>query len=94
MERKPGDHHSGELKRESMEANAERIIAADLNRLHRTECDLEQGAKSAPEKLPPAARLRREIILTRPWISARLPMGAWKSLNSKLHRWRKANEIL
>jgi len=58
-----------------------------------TECDLEQCAKSAPEKLALAARLRWETTLTLPWISARLHMGTWKSLNAKLHRWRKANEI-
>ena len=76
-----------------MEAKAERIIAAELKRRHWTECDLEQCAKSAPEKLALAARLRRETTLTLPWISARLHMGTWKSLNAKLHRWRKANEI-
>jgi hypothetical protein len=94
MERKQGDHHSGELKRENMEAKAQRIIAADLKRLHWTERDLKQGAKSASEKLALAARLRRETTLTRPWVSARLPMGTWKSLNAKLHRWRKSSEIL
>jgi putative transposase len=93
MERKLGDHHSGELKRESVEAKAERIITAELKRRHWTECDLEQCAKSAPEKLALAARLRRETTLKLPWISARLHMGTWKSLNAKLHRWRKANEI-
>src|SRR5450759_5952367 len=70
MERKLGDHHSGELKRESLDAKAERIIAAELKRRHWTECDLEQCAKSAPEKLALAARLRRETTLKLPWISA------------------------
>jgi hypothetical protein len=60
MERKLGDHHSGELKRESVEARAERIIAARLNRRHGREFDRELGAKSAPEKLALAARLRRK----------------------------------
>jgi hypothetical protein len=27
-----------------------------------------------------------------PWITARLQAGTWKSLNAKLHRWRKVNE--
>jgi hypothetical protein len=86
--------HLGELKRESVEAKAQRIVAAELKRLHCTECDLEQGAKSAPEKLALAARLRRETTLTRSWISARLPMRAWKGLNAKLHRRRKVSGIL
>jgi hypothetical protein len=42
MSRKLGDHHSGELKRESVEAKAERIIAAEWKRRHWTECGLEQ----------------------------------------------------
>jgi hypothetical protein len=56
--------------------------------------DMEQCAKSAPEKLALAARLRRETTLTRPWVSARLHMSTWKCLNAKLHRWRKTNVIL
>ena len=94
MEGKLGDHHSGELKRESAAAKAERIIAAELKRRHWTEGELEQRAKSAPEKLALAARLRRETTLTLPWIAARLHMGTWKSFNAKLHRWRKAHETL
>jgi putative transposase len=92
MEGKLGDHHSGELKRESAEGKAERIIAEELNRRRWTERDLEQSAKSEPEKLALAARLRRETTLTLPLIAARLHMGTWKSLNAKLHRWKRASE--
>jgi predicted nucleic acid-binding protein len=31
--------------------------------------------------------------LTLPQIAARLHAGTWKSLNAKLHRWRKINEF-
>jgi putative transposase len=92
MEGKLGDHHSGELKRESAAGKAERIIAGELKRRRWTERDLEQRAKSEPEKLALAARLRRETTLTLPAIAARLHMGTWKSLNAKLHRWRRASE--
>ena len=54
--------------------------------------DLSQRPKSDPAKLSIAARLRRETTLTLPRIAARLEMGSWKSLNTKLHRWRKINE--
>ena len=53
---------------------------------------MSQRPKSDPAKLAMAARLRRETTLTLPRIAARLEMGSWKSLNTKLHRWRKINE--
>jgi hypothetical protein len=31
-------------------------------------------------------------FMTLPQIAARLHAGTWKSLNAKLHRWRKINE--
>ena len=92
MEGKLGEHHSGEFKRESAEAKAERIIREELKRLRWTEGELKERAKSHPAKLALAARLRRETTLTLRWISKRLHAGSWKSLNAKLHRWRKANE--
>jgi REP element-mobilizing transposase RayT len=92
MEGKLGEHHSGELRRESAEAKAERIIREDVKRLGWSEGELGQRPKSDPAKLAMAARLRRETTLALPWIAARLHMGTWKSLNAKLYRWRKANE--
>ena len=87
-----GEHHSGEMKRESAEAKAERIIGEELRRLGWTERALAERAKSEPAKLAIAARLRRETTVTLPWISHRLHAGTWKSLNAKLHRWRKVQE--
>jgi REP element-mobilizing transposase RayT len=92
MEGKLGGHHSGELRRESAEARAERIIREEVKRLGWSEGELGQRPKSDPAKLAMAARLRRETTLALPWIAARLHMGTWKSLNAKLYRWRKANE--
>ena len=89
MEGKLGDHDSGELKRESAEARAERTVAEELKRRRWTEADLKERAKSDPEKLALVARLRRETKLTLPYLAARLHMGSWKSLNVKLHRWRR-----
>ena len=87
-----GPHHSGQLKRQSAEAKAEGIVREELKRLGRSEGELSQRPKSDPAKLALAARLRRETTLTLPWIATRLHAGTWKSLNTKLHRWRKANE--
>ena len=92
IEGKLGQHHSGELKRESAEAKAERILREELKRLRWREGQLPKRLKSDPAKLAMAARLRRETTLPLPWIAARLHMGTWKSLHAKLHRWRKANE--
>ena len=92
MEGKLGEHHSSRLKRESAEVKAERIVIKELKHLGWSEADLSQQPKSDPSKLALAARLRRETTLTLPWIAARLHMGTWKSLNAKLHRWRKASE--
>jgi hypothetical protein len=92
MEGKLGEHHSRELKQESAEAKAEQIIGEELKRLKWTAGDLNQRAKSDPAKLALAARLRRETTLTIRWIAGRLHLGSWKSLNAKLHRWRRTNE--
>ena len=86
MEGKLGEHHSGELKRESAEAKAERIIREELKRLRWTESDLKMRAKSDPAKLALAARVRRETTQTLGWIVHRVHMGTRKSFSAKLHR--------
>jgi hypothetical protein len=50
-EGKLGEHHLGELKRESAEAKAERIIREELKPLRWTVGDLLQRVKSDPAKL-------------------------------------------
>ena len=94
MEGKLGEHHAGELKRERVEAKAERIILEELRRLRGTEGDLKKKPKSDPAKLGMAARLRRETTLPLPWVAARLRLGSWKSANAKLHRWKKGYDRL
>jgi len=92
LEGKLGEHHSGELRRETAEAKAERIIGEELKGLGWKPGELRQRAKSDPAKLALAARLRRETTQSIPWLAQRLHMGTWKSLNAKLHRWRKTHE--
>ena len=90
MEPRLGDHHSGQLRRESAQAKAERIVAEALRQARWQEGDLRQRPKSDPVKLELASRLRRETTLTIREIARRLGMGSWKSLNNKLYLARKA----
>ena len=92
LEGKLGEHHSGELRRETAEAKAERIIAEELRRLGWSQADLDRRRKNDPAKLALAARLRQETILSLKWVAARLQMGTWKSANARLHRWIQENK--
>ena len=60
MEDKLGEHHSGEMRRESAEAKAERLLSEELARLGWTREELETRRKSDPAKL----RLRKETTLS------------------------------
>jgi hypothetical protein len=82
---KLGEHHAGQLRRESALAKAERIIEEELQRLGWTRVDLEKRNRSAPEKLELAARLRRETTWTIREIAQRLHLGSWKSATTRLH---------
>ena len=82
IEGKLGEHHSGELKRETVQAKAERIVTEELKRKKWSDEDLVEKAKTDPQKLAIAARLRRETTLTLPCIADRLHMGSWKSLRN------------
>ena len=89
---KLGEHHAGQLRRESTAAKAERIIAEELRRLGWTQNDLETRRRSAPEKLELAAKLRRETTLTIREISVRLHLGSWKSAATRLQSLRRKEE--
>jgi REP-associated tyrosine transposase len=87
MEGKLGEHHAGELRRETAAAKAERIVAEELRRLGWREADLGIRRKNDPAKLAIAGRLRQETTLTIKAIAARLQLGTSKSANSLLHNW-------
>jgi hypothetical protein len=53
-----GEHHSGELRRESAEAKAERLISEELHRLGWEEADLVWRRKSDSANWP----LRRDYV--------------------------------
>ena len=60
----PSEHHAGELKRESAEVRAGRIIAQEMQRQGWTEAELAQRRKGDPVKFALAAGLRRQTTLT------------------------------
>jgi hypothetical protein len=79
-----GEHHSGELRRQTAEAKAERIVAGELGRLGWQEQELSARRKSDPAKLALAARLRETTLSLRA-IAARVHLGTSKSANARLH---------
>ena len=84
-----GANHEGELRRESAQARAERIVGEELGRLGWSERDLSERRKNDPAKLALAARLRKETTLTIQEIARRVGLGSSKSANGKLHHWMR-----
>jgi hypothetical protein len=86
-----GENQTGEIRRESSEARARRIIAEELKALGWSAAKLKSEAKSHPSKLALGARLRRETILTTKEIAVLLCLGTTKSAVALLHRWMRNN---
>jgi REP element-mobilizing transposase RayT len=82
-----GEHHSGEMRRESAVVKADRILGEELKRLRWTSQDLEQRRKNDPDKLAVAARLRKETTLSIKEIAIRVRLGTSKGANANLHKW-------
>jgi len=89
MEGKLGEHHAGQLRRETAAAKGERMIAEELRRLGWSERDLAIRRKNDPDKLAIAVRLRRETTLSIKTIAARVLMGTSNTANARLHRAMK-----
>jgi len=92
IEGKLGEHHSGQLRLETAEAKAQRIVAEELRRLGWKKRELAIRRKSDPDKLAIAARLRRETTLSIKTIAARVELGTSKSANARLHAWMNGTE--
>src|ERR1035437_7909877 len=73
------ENHSGQLRRETSQAKAERIVAEALRRLGWKEDELVRRRKGDPEKMALAARLRRETTLTIQQIARRVHLGTSRS---------------
>ena len=91
LEKLEGESVKAEVRQETANHKADRIMAEELKRLGWTEQDLIRRRKSDPEKLRMAARLRRETILSLKGIATRVGLGSSKSANAKLSMWMKAN---
>ena len=92
MEGRLGENHSGEIRRESAEVRAGRIIEEEMRRLRWTREDWEHRRKGDPDRLMIAARLRRETTLTIREIAQRMKMGTSQAANSNLHRWMQNSD--
>jgi len=89
MSERMGAEHYGEERVETPEAQAERIIAEELERGRWQEADLKTRPKGDSVKVALAVRLRAETMMTVGWIAERVAMGTRGYLNHLLYRRRK-----
>ena len=75
----------GEAVRESAVVLAERLVAAEMERLGWTEQTLAERRKGDAAKVALAQRLRRETTMTVGWIAERLKMGTRTHLTHLLY---------
>ena len=93
MEEKLGDNHSGELRRETAEQKANRIIAEELLSRGWKESDLTTRGRSDRGKLAIASRLRSETTLPIKWIAARVHIGTAKGAKSVLFHLARGQQL-
>jgi len=79
---------SERLRAETAEAQAEQIIAAELQRREWKEAALKPRPTGDAAKVALAARLRAETRMTVAWVAERLRMGTRDHLNHLLYRKR------
>ena len=89
LEGKVGEHHFGQLRLETAQGKAERIIAEELARLGCQEADLAARRKHDSNKVQLAQRLRRERTLSVRQIAQRVHLGTPKSASFRLLSNRK-----
>jgi hypothetical protein len=90
MKERLGAEHYGVERPETMEEQAEGVVAQELKRGRWAEEELARRAKGDAKKVAIAARLRAETAVPVKWIAERLRMGAPGYVNHLLYRWRKA----
>ena len=91
MSARLSENHNASERRESGEAQAQKILTEELRRLGWTSADLARQAKGTPEKVAIAWRLRRETTMTLKWIATELRMGAWTHVSNLLSQRRQAS---
>ena len=70
-----GEHHFGELRLETAQAKAQRIVAEELKRRGWQETDFVARRKHDPAKVQIARRLRRETTLSVKQVAERLRLA-------------------
>ena len=91
MERKLKGQPVAQVRRESAEIKAERILAEELKVKGWTRRELVRRRKSDPEKLALGARLRQETTLTIKQIARLVALGSYGNANARLHQFMKTN---
>jgi len=87
-----GPNHSGALRRQQEEQNAEAILAQERTRLGWSEADLRRRAPRDADKLALARRLRRETSLTLEHLARRLGMGHRNTLRNLFYQADKTTQ--
>jgi len=73
-----------DVRRETAEAKARRIVQEELERLNWDEAALAHRAKGDARKVVMARRLRAETTVTLQWIATHLHMGTWTHVANRL----------
>jgi putative transposase len=87
-----GPQHFGDVRRESDEEKAIRILNEELKQLGWTSKTLAGRRKGDGEKVRIAARIRRETVMPMQWIVSQLHMGTVTYAHSLLRRKAKVND--
>jgi putative transposase len=84
MGERAGQNHTGEERRESEEAWAQKLLDEKLDKLGWTQEQLASRSKGDKRKVKIARQLRRETAMTLQWIADKLNMGTAGSLANLL----------
>ena len=84
------EQHPGDLRVESAEQKAGRIVTEELSRLGWTEAELGQRAKGDAAKVSVALRVRQETTVTLALMATRLVMGSSGNVRNRLWHFRRS----
>lgn len=87
---KVGRQHSAEVRLESAEQKAARILGEELSRRGWTEAELRARAKGDVDKVRMAARLREETTVTLQWLAEHLAMGSAGNVTNRLWHLKRS----
>ena len=87
---KLGEQHNAQVRVESAEQKAARIISEELARRRWPEAELWKRAKGDVEKVLIALRIRQETTVTLKWIAAHLAMGSSGNVTNRLWHFNRS----